>query len=446
MTYREDPGRRVDPQTGDDIWDFPKTGGTQSSGNSGSGSSGGSGGSSTDTTGDGPDGPADYTDNEATRFNGLPGKPEVWKDEDGTWYVVYFPESGPQPPVPLLFEISTDEELKSLFGNKDPVADKTLTAEELTASGAVPFGEMASIDRYNASNELIDDPWAGFTSRMERAMESMPWLAEDPEVFALVAGAYLEGRELEAWELEQTDYYQSHSKGERDAMRLQLSDPQGYADRQDAYESTIYDEVAKFGIDPNADIVNYIAKQYNSGLWTLDQSLSQVRAYADGGGTEELDADFSAYIEEQGFEAGGATTGISEVHDLFAEWLGPAFPPGDQDISDWATRFRDDPAGARAALTEHLREQRKVLFPSYEDENTTYRQAAAPWKSYTQNVWGIPLDETDPVFQSIVQANDPVEAQKMAREAGSERGYTQVVKTMASDIQRSMRQGVRGAV
>ena len=40
-------------------------------------------------TGDSP--ASDFTDDEQTRFNGLPGEPEIWKDKDsGKSYAVYY--------------------------------------------------------------------------------------------------------------------------------------------------------------------------------------------------------------------------------------------------------------------------------------------------------------------------------------------------------------------
>ena len=451
--HSRDPGRHVDPVTGDDIWDFRDADGERITDGSFGGTSGtgsGSGSSSTDSGSDGgsgPDGPADYTDNEATRFNGLPGKPEIWEDEDGDWYVVYYPEGGPQPPVPLLFEITTEAEKKSLFGDKTPVADRKLTAEELVNEGAVFFGEMASIDRYNAQGELIDDPWAGFTSRMTRAMESMPWLAEDPEVFAIVAGAYLEGRELEEWELDGTDYFMTHSELERDAMRLQISDPEGYADRHAQRAITIYDEIASYGLDPSDDVVQWITNEYNSGRWTQDYALEQVQIYATGSGAAELDSDFDAWMTEGGYTTGGATTGMDEIRDLFDEYLGPMFPPDQATIASWVGRWATDPAGARDALKNQLSQQFRTLFPNYKDDpNATYATVSSPWKSYTSSIWGIPIDETDEAFQNIVQMNDSEAARKKAREVGSERGYERVVQSMVSDLESSMRRGVRGAV
>jgi len=446
--FNDPPPEGIDPRSPDYALRHPpvdETGG-------GGGGGGGGSGSSTTPANDADaeatdDGLTDYTDAEQTRFNGVPGLPEVWQNEETKeYYLVYYPESGPQPPVPLLFTISTEEELKSLFGDKDPVADKTLSEADMEAAGSVIFGEMASIDRYNAANELIEDPWAGFTSRMERAMESMPWLAEDPEVFAIVAGAYLEGRELESWELEQTEYFQSHSKGQRDAMRLQLSDPEGYSDRHDSYASRLFDEIASFGIDPNSNLVSWVADQYNSGDWTLDQALDQIQAYAGFGGAAELDSEFAEFIENEGLGTNEGISNFDAVRDLYKEWLGPSYPPDEDVIRKWASAMHNDTAGGRDALVEHLRGQRRVLFPNYEDENATYAQIAAPWRSYTQNIWGVPIDETDPAFQNIVQMNDPLAAQSAAREVGSDRGYARVVSTMANDIEQTMRTGVRGAV
>lgn len=460
MTFR-DPTLRTprDPASaGSDAWDFPEGIDPRSpdyalrhppktTSGDGRGTTTTVPPSTDPTPGSTTDGPTDYTDAEQTRFNGIPGKPEVWQDsEDKTWYLVYFPESGPQPPVPILFEISTDEELKSLFGDKTPVADKTLSQQDMMDVGSVFFGEMASIDRYNALGELIEDPWAGFTSRMERAMEQMPWLAEDPEVFAIVAGAYLEGRELEEWELENTEYFQSHSKAQRSSMRLQLSDPEGYKDRAGQYSTSIYDEVASYGIDPNDSVVAWVTQKYNSGDWTWDQAQEQIQTYVGRGGSQELDADFGLFLTQGGMKVGHATSGTATVLDMFDEWLGPAFPPDADAISKWASLMASDLEGGRDALEQHLRTQRKVLFPAYEDENATYRDIAAPWKSYVTNIWGTVIDELDPAFQSIVQMNDPEKAQIKAREVGSERGYARIVESMSADIQRAMRSGVRGAV
>jgi hypothetical protein len=390
---------------------------------------------------------ADFTDDDSSRFNGIPGFPEVWKDSaSGKSYLVFYPESGPQPPVPLLFIIDTEEELESLFGDKDVVYDRELNPWQIQASGAVLFGEMASIDRYNSSGQLIQDPWAGFTSRMERSMSQMPWLAEDAEVFAIVAGAYLEGRPIEDWELEDTDYFQSHSGAEREAMRLQLSDPVGYQDRNDKYATSIYDELASYGLDPQDEVVQWLANEYNSGMWTWEKTQAQIQAYLGRGGAEELDTGFSDWLSSEELKPGEATSHVQDVRDLYKEWLGPAYPPDDASITRWASMFDNDQSGGRAALEDFLRQQRLVLFPAYENENATYRDISAPWRSFTEREWGVPVDETDVEFQKIVQMNDPVEAQKKARTVGSDRGYEAVVASMVSDIEQGMRSGVRGAV
>lgn len=390
---------------------------------------------------------SDFTDDDQGRFNGIPGFPEVWKDTStGKSYLVYYPESGPQPPVPLLFVIETDEELESLFGDKDPVYDRELNSWQIMAAGSVMFGEMASIDRYNSSGQLIKDPWAGFTSRMERAMEQMPWLAEDSEVFAIVAGAYLEGRAVEDWELEDTEYFQSHSGSERDAMRLQLGDPEGYKDQHDKYATLAYDELAKYGLEPQDEVVQWLANQYNSGVWTLEKMRAQVQAYVGRGGAEEIDKDFTDFLSQGSITAGEATSHIQDVRDLYSMWLGPAYPPDDASITRWASMFDSDQPGGRAALEDFLRQQRLILFPKYENENATYRDIAAPWRSFTEREWGVPVDDTDSAFQKILQANDPVEAQKMARTVGSERGYAAVVESMVAEIEQGMRSGIRGAV
>lgn len=395
------------------------------------------------TTTSAPDGPGDYTDDEATRFNGLPGEPEIWKDaETGEHFVVYYPE-GFEPKIPLLFVISTDDELKSLFGDKPVTVDKTLTPDQMMKAGAIEFGEMASIDRYNANGELIRDPWAGFTSRMDRARERFPWFDEDPEVFAIVAGAYLEGREVEEWEIEGTDYFQSVSGAEREAMRMQLSDPVGYEDRYKNIAIDVSDYYGIHGVDPNQDVVDWLSREVNAGRMTAAMAKEQIAVLV-GRGTGELDDRFSEWLTDNDVQQGGATSYLQEVRDLYTEWLGPMYPPDDAALTRWAKRLTDNYAGGKDMLENMLRQHRVALYPQYENPNLTYNDIAAPWKSFTERIWGVPVEDTDTAIQRIIGLNDAMEAQKVARKVGSDRGYTRIVEEMAATLEGSMRSGVRG--
>ena len=158
-------------------------------------------------------GAGDYTDDEATRFKGLPGQPEIW-EVNGKAYIVY-EVPGTDPPVPIAYEVPAGD-LEAFFGEGvEVVYDRQLTTAEAESAGWLVQG---STDDISATE---GDPWISFVHNMEVAMETQPWL-EDPEVFAVYAAAYLEGRPVEDWELAATDYWQTLTPAERKA-----TDPDG---------------------------------------------------------------------------------------------------------------------------------------------------------------------------------------------------------------------------
>jgi peptidoglycan hydrolase-like protein with peptidoglycan-binding domain len=116
----------------------------------------------------------DATDDPNTRFVGLPGHPKVWRDsKTGDVYIVYTVDNL-KPPVPLLWKVPSEADLKVFFGNKPITYDRTLTTQQIISAGGVIWGSTDQILAFEGH------PWAGFHERMERAMETQPWL-RDPE-------------------------------------------------------------------------------------------------------------------------------------------------------------------------------------------------------------------------------------------------------------------------
>jgi len=383
----------------------------------------------------------DYTQDELTRFIGLPGKPEIWKNTDtGGMYAVYY-VPGVEPPIPLLMTIPTEKVLKTYFGNQDVEFDREYTSAEIDSYGAISFGDVGDIE----DNE--GDPWAGFVQKMDRAREVMPWL-EDPEVFSIIGGAYLEGRPVEDWELAGTEWYQIHNEAERTWMTQLAQDPASAAQFLNGTRITVSDFFLNAGAElPDAAVIDYIALQYASGKWSEGQTKEQISVFTGGGEGSTLNEDFDAFLNEGGYASTvNATVGIDQVRDMFHTWLGPLYTPDDSVISEWAGRFRDDPEGAQGRLTEHLRSQRLALFPSYADANLTYQDIAAPWKAMAQNAWGVPADDMDSELHAIINMNNATEAQKELRRIGATRGYDRTIAEMAQGIDQGMSRGVRGAV
>lgn len=368
----------------------------------------------------------DYTSDENTRFNGLAGKPEIWKDADsGKAYVVYF-VPGTEPPIPQLWAVPTQEDLESFFGDATVKFDKTVTMEQIQSTGGVVWGSTDVLP------ELGGDPYAGFVERMNRAAETQPWL-EDPDVFALHAAAWLEGREPERWELEATDWWQGHNVAQRDWMWAVARDPKEAERILEDNTIAVYSTLRDLGFTgANSQLVEHMALQVSKGDWSTAYLQEQINVLAGADG--ELDPKLRAFANDPAFGLGESVYMEDDVHNLFNTWLGPAFPPSDAQVSDWAGRLRTGGEAARDELLEHLRQQRLALFPEYENENLTYEDIASPWRSFASELWGQRMDETDEVFQKLLKLNDTTEGGNLLRQEGLKRGVQKVTQSALSGL------------
>ncbi len=368
----------------------------------------------------------DYTDDAKTRFTGLPGKPEIWK-KGNTWYAVYF-IPGTEPPVPIIYQIPTFDDVESFFDQKTPVADRIVTDADIKATGGMVMGSTDNIP------EEDGDPWAGFLERMDRAAETQPWLS-DPEVFAIHASAWLEGREVQQWELEGTTFWQKNNKRERDWMWTVMRDPEEAARRMEARQFLVAETLAELGLVLDSRIVDYIADQVEMGHWDEAKGLRQIAAIAGGSNSSyDLDVGLVAFMDETGTEAPTSTFGTQNVIDLYTEWLGPAMGQvSEADAAKWATKIREHGDVAREELVAHLKQSRLALFPTYTDESMSYAEIAAPWKNFATRIWGQSVDESSPMFLEILAANDAGEAGKILRREGLKEDVSQVTQDMATD-------------
>ena len=407
-----------------------------SSGDGGSSTGSGSSGSSSEPY----EGPGkDYNDTDPNaRFLGVGGHPEVWKDSTtGQMYLMY-PATGTEPPVPLLYEVPDMETLEGFFGKGNKVVfDKTFSAEDLNATGAVRFG---------TTNNLIaseGDPWLGFLDRIERLKEVSPW-ANDDEILALIGGAYLENRDVKDWEIQTTDWWQSHNEAERQWLTISMSDPaqaeQIFEDNK-LYVTSLFQNIGAEGNDPA--MIDWMANQYTTGTWSKVKLASQVEAITSGWG--EVAEEFQSWMADQGYEAVSTQQYFDEVRSIWDEWLGPAYPPTDKQIAEWATKIRNT-ADGKDELLEMLRNQRVALFPEYENSNLSWKDISGPWKALASATWGVPVDEADPFFQDVVRKNNADEASEMLRRKGFERGYDQVVNQVINGISSGTGKNVRGMV
>jgi len=380
----------------------------------------------------------DFTDEETTRFNGLPGHPEIWKDVDtGRIYVVFYPE-GMDPPFPLRYVVNSEEVLKTYFGDKSVAYDHEYTAAEMAALGAVTKGDVSEIE------DTTGDPWAGFTIKMEQAAKVMPWL-EDDDVFAVIAAAYLEGRTPEAYEFTGTEWYDTHNEAERAWLTTVAQDPAEATQTLETYRSKVVAEFLKLGVAvPSDEVVDYVTQQWAQGSWSNDELSDQIAAVTGGGEGVVMDEGLGNIVGD--FTMSRGKKYVDTVRSLWGEWLGSAYTPTEDEVAKWAAILRDDETGGTSRLTEMLRGQRLSLFPEYGDANLTWDNISGPWKSMAYNTWGVQIDESDPFLQELVRLNDANAAGKLLRSEGYERGHNRVVNQVMNGVKSGMKSNVRGAV
>ena len=386
--------------------------------------------------GDGGDQPSSYTGDEEVRFVGLPGRPEIWHDDtSGKVYVVFF-VPGVEPEVPMMWHVQNEADLQSFFGDGEIVYDRRGTPDSFAAAGALDFG---------TADEIVlrgENPYTGWESQFEREKEVLPFL-NDPEVAAIFASAWMEGRAPTEAELASAEWFKSKTGGEQQWYTLLATQPKTAAQLQASNKLAVRRELENAGVyNPPESMVDYIANQWTTGLWTNEMKANQIGLLADPLKAGDRDAGMMEAV-------GGAAYDTTAENERFVDteikrWLGPVYGTWDDgQRAQWAARLRNDPDG-RDAFQAELQRQRLAMFPEYENESLTYEDIATPWRNLAFNSWGQNVDETGDMFQNILKANDASVAGQMLRDEGLSSGVQQVEQTFLSNMQRSFGQGVRG--
>lgn len=365
----------------------------------------------------------------------VPPNLEVWKVGD-VFYLVRL-VNDVAPPLPIFWRVKDAEEAQALGIGKP---DRTLSQADFTAVGAINGGMARELAN------TTEDPVDQIISNYETEVAVKPWLA-DPEILSIWTMAALEGRAVSDAELQGTEWWRTHTQAERQWLTLNASDPATAATMIDDQRARIADLFMQAGVANASDrLVNLVADNLTKGTWTDIYATRQIRMLADPHLAGSLDPQLQAYRD------GLDTTRLREddVRSTVARWLGPQVTWGDDQVSRWASRLREDP-DAGQMLEDTLRRQFQTQWNLMrdgkrvygDDPNLTYEDIAAPWRNVWQQTWGRQADETDPLFARIVKTNDLVTAERLLREKGRERGVGRVVNQALSDLQAAFGGAVR---
>ncbi len=355
---------------------------------------------------------------------GIPGGGEIWHVDGKDWFVVY---RVPGTSTPLAWKID-DADLPAIFGpGVAPKADRELNGLQAFAEGPLVFGSSRLLA--NTS----EHPFDAFVANFQTEAASRPWL-RDPEILALTTRALLENRTVTDAELAGTDWWKTHTSGERAWIAEFNRDPATAQQKITDGRDQVRRLLQQSGVyDPPETLVTWLGDRMTAGTWSQAYVYGQIAKIADPFAPGDLDPAIKPLLDNLTLDT--QADNITKVDELLNRWLGPVFASTwtkDQKES-WAGRLRNDPNG-ETTLIEELKRQRLSLFPEYENPNLSYEDIASPWRGIWTQTWGEAPDETDPLFNRIVRTNDLSQATEILRTEGLQRGNGTVTQSLLSAV------------
>ena len=376
----------------------------------------------------------------ATEFaEGIPNGGEIVKAGD-KYYILY---KIPNTALSLSYE-ATENDIEGLYPlNFDEQSFRKVSEEDIALT--VPFGNIAEL--YDP--ELLQSgltPWEGFVGYLDKEAELRPWL-EDEEMVFLLAESTLEGRTVTEAEWKTTNWWRTSTQDERDWLLLSQGKPTDELPKDAQIkladnEILIKNLMIESGINnPSQNLIKWISDKYTTGNWTNTKTEEQIALIADPSKIGTLDDKLQNFITSGDMVVDTTRSGEDKIRSLYQKWWGPVFGNvGDTLIAEKAGLLRNNP-DYEIEFEEELKGSRKSLFPNY-DENLTYQDIAAPWQSFTNNIWGEQVDPTSEQFQEVLKLNNSVEASKYLTQQGLDLGKSKVVNEALQGL-KVFGQGVR---
>lgn len=484
--------------------DAPRTsGGTTSAGSQGSGAAGGGTPSPTPAGGGAPSTGHDHGD---AALNRVPDEAELWRI-DGRHVLVY---KVPGTNIEAYWEIEDDERFEAIFGQgNDPDVVRSITMSQARARGMWRGGLSRELSDLHVGNPWLQfesdfeeaaelRPWlrdptyhainaiaylegrAPTTDELARTdwwndhtEDERSWM----ESSATAGRAEVQRRMQDAKEITAEALRNAGTDNAPQAVidfiamqRLTGAWSQEKANQQ---VRRLTDPSAPGNLDPGVwaawrgDVGNgQDARAISEGKPGVVRRLRQIFDHAEVPTTDEqLDRVADEVLNGRAFDdvrrsvdiargrlgqtlPGLDTTRAEEdtVRDLAQRWLGPTLGGmSDAEVAEWAGRLRNNPDG-QTEFVEHLKEQNLALFSAY-DTALTWDARVGAVRNLVQNVWGQP-PEDDSLLVNLANMRDYVEAEKVLRREGWQRGIQKVQNDMMSGLSSTAlgEQVVRSAV
>ena len=377
-----------------------------------------------------------------TTFNNIPDNAFLWNVE-GVNYIVYeVPGANGEAYEGNTMYLAYDIPDNDLFSAG--LLTQGETAPQPNAIVNKAFFDSVAIVTGNTDqlSSLVETPFASFVERITEQSQVAPWIT-DPEMISLIAEAAVEGRDIEDFELQSTNWYQTNNQSQRDWLRTYYADPatatQTITDGQIAVANSL--QAAGVSNAPEA-LVNWMSSKYVTGDWSQTYTTEQISLFADPYAEGKRDESLENYLSSTALTGVDRTTERErEVTELYNRWLGPTLGKlTDNERAEIAGKLRDDP-DYEDALVNSLKQSRLAAFSNYTNPELTYEDIARPWRNLTTSVWGQTADETQGWWQEMVKTNDFAQAQTTLREKGLEQDVTQVTTDATQALQQALGQG-----
>jgi len=382
----------------------------------------------------------------------LPGNAQLWRNETSgeDWVIYEVPgvmqaDGTMSEPVFVSWLVETKEDLEAVVGpGKTPTYTFSGSEDDFTAKGVIDLG---GVDELRVS-DLEGDPFDTWVEDMTALAAVQPWILDDDYIGLVVQAAMerVDGR-LSLEEIQGTNWWKDNTAGQRAWMETWFSDEKTAQQMLDDNRASMKYQLSQAGIDnASPDLVNWMADRTTMGIWSTTRLQSQVAALADPYSVDTIDDELFEYMANESINVDHTRDKEDTVRGHLEEWLGPVYGQWtDEQIARKAGELRNNPDGEQEFI-ESLKDQRMSMFPEHTDRNLSYQSIAAPWRTYSQGIWGAPIEDTDEVFQQVLRLNDPREAGKVLRKAGIDRGYDKTISDVVQGMQQGMKSNVRGAV
>jgi len=374
----------------------------------------------------------------------LPGTPELWfNTTTDEWYVVYttpsfvLPDGTVYDGTSVSWLVESDEDLNALTGPGNKALPHFSGSQyDFTAKGVVNKGGSDELRDFGG---IEGDPFDTWVEDMSILAQTRPWILDDDYVaYAIQAAMERADGVVSMDEIKLTQWWINNPGPKRIWMETVHGDPATAAMLIDNNRINIRTQLAEAGINnASEELINYMADKTTMGDWSLAMVYSQIAALADPFAVDKVAPELARFLgttPQQTMPLDTTQGKEGTVRDLLQKWLGPVYGNWSAaEVTAKAGELRNDP-DAEANFIEYLKDQRMAIYPNYGNREVSYAAAARPWSTYLTGQWGFVPDETDDVFQQIVQANDPSFAGETARRTGFDRGYEKSVNTLVNEI------------